>query len=74
MHLVLDLCVELLCQQSCGVEIDHIVDGVHLAPLHELGNDLTGLLLQTGSQLAHGDLVRDPVSYTHLTSHRKSPG
>ena len=58
-HLVLDLCVELLRQQSCGVEIDHIVDGVHLAHLHELGNDLTGLLLQTGSQLAHGDLVRD---------------
>ena len=58
-HLVLDLCVELLCQQSCGVEIDHIVDGVHLAHLHELGNNLTGLLLQAGSQLAHGDLVRD---------------
>ena len=59
MHLVLDLCVELLCQQSCGVEIDHIVDGVHLTHLHELGNDLTGLLLQAGSQLAHGDLVGD---------------
>ena len=58
-HLVLDLCVELLCQQSCGVEIDHVVDGVHLAHLHELGNNLTGLLLQTGCQLAHGDLVRD---------------
>ena len=58
-HLVLDLCVELLSQQSCGVEIDHIVDGVHLAHLHELGNDLTGLLLQAGSQLAHGDLVGD---------------
>ena len=58
-HLVLDLCVELLCQQSCGVEIDHIVDGVHLAHLHELGNDLTGLLLQAGCQLAHSDLVGD---------------
>ena len=56
---MLDLCVELLCQQSCSVEIDHIVDGVHLAHLHELGNDLASLLLQAGSQLAHGDLVGD---------------
>ncbi len=59
MHLVLDLCVELLGQQGGGVEIDNIVDGVHLAHLHELGNDLAGLLLQAGSQLADGDLVRD---------------
>ena len=59
MHLVLDLCVELLCQQSCGVEIDHVVDGVHLAHLHELGNDLAGLLLQAGSQLTDGDLIGD---------------
>ena len=59
MHLVLDLCVELLCQQRSGIKIDHIVDGVHLAHLHELGNDLAGLLLQAGSQLAHGDLVGD---------------
>ena len=46
MHLVLDLCVELLCQQRSGIKIDHIVDGVHLTHLHELGNDLAGLLLQ----------------------------
>ena len=32
---------------------------MHLAHLHELGNDLAGLLLQAGSQLAHGDLVGD---------------
>ena len=32
---------------------------VHLAHLHELGNDLTGLLLQAGRQLAHSDLVGD---------------
>ena len=59
MHFVLDLCVELLCQQRSGIKIDHIVDGVHLAHLHELGNDLAGLLLQAGSQLADGDLVGD---------------
>ena len=59
MHLVLDLCVELLSQQGCGIEIDHIVDGVHLAHLHKLGNDLAGLLLQAGSQLADGDLIGD---------------
>ena len=59
MHLVLDLCVELLCQQRSGIKIDHIVDGVHLAHLHELGNDLAGLLLQAGGQLADGDLIGD---------------
>ena len=58
-HFVLDLCVELLGQQGCGIEIDDVVDGVHLTHLHELGNDLTGLLLQTGSQLADGDLIGD---------------
>ena len=59
MHLVLDLCVELLSQQGCGIEIDHVIDGVHLAHLHELGNDLAGLLLQAGGQLADGDLIGD---------------
>ena len=56
---VLDLGVELLRQQRSGVEIDDVVDGVHLAHLHELGDDLTGLLLQAGSQLTDGDLVGD---------------
>ena len=59
MHLVLDLCVELLGQQGCGIKVDDVVDGMHLAHLHELGNDLAGLLLQAGSQLADGDLVGD---------------
>ena len=59
MHLVLDLCVELLRQQGCGIKVDHVVDGVHLAHLHELGNDLAGLLLQAGSQLTDGDLIGD---------------
>ena len=59
MHLVLDLCVELLGQQGCGIKVDDVVDGVHLAHLHELGDDLAGLLLQAGSQLADGDLVGD---------------
>ena len=56
---MLDLGVELLRQQRSGVEIDDVVDGVHLAHLHELGDDLTGLLLQAGSQLTDGDLVGD---------------
>ena len=59
MHLVLDLGVELLGQQRSGIEIDDVVDGVHLAHLHELGDDLTSLLLQAGSQLTDGDLIRD---------------
>ena len=59
MHLVLDLGVELLGQQGSGIEIDDVVDGVHLAHLHELGDDLAGLLLQAGSQLADGDLIGD---------------
>ena len=59
MHLVLDLCVELLGQQRSGIKVDDVVDGMHLAHLHELGNDLAGLLLQAGSQLADGDLVGD---------------
>ena len=59
MHLVLDLCVELLSQQGSGIKIDDVVDGVHLTHLHELGNDLTSLLLQAGSQLTDGDLIRD---------------
>src|SRR5699024_5975318 len=39
------------------VEVDHVVDGVHLAHLHALGNDLAGLLLEAGGQLADCDLV-----------------
>ena len=59
MDLVLDLGVELLSDQGGGVEIDDIGDGVHLAHLHELGNDLGSGLLQAGSQLADGDLIGD---------------
>ena len=59
MDLMLDLSVELLGDQGGGVEIDDIGDGVHLAHLHELGNDLGGALLQAGGQLADGDLVGD---------------
>ena len=51
--------VELLRQQRSGIKVDDVVDGMHLAHLHELGNDLAGLLLQAGSQLADGDLVGD---------------
>ena len=56
---LLDLGVELLGHQSGGIEIDDVVDGVHLAHLHELGDDLAGLLLQAGSQLTDGDLIGD---------------
>ena len=56
---MLDLGVELLSDQGGGVEIDDIGDGVHLAHLHELGNDLGSGLLQAGSQLADGDLIGD---------------
>ena len=56
---LLDLGVELLGHQSSGIEIDDVVDGMHLAHLHELGDDLAGLLLQAGSQLTDGDLVGD---------------
>ena len=57
--LMLDLSVELLGDQGGGVEIDNVGDGVHLAHLHELGNDLGGALFQAGGQLADGDLVGD---------------
>ena len=57
--LVLHLGAELLGDQGGGVEVDHVVDGVHLAHLHALGNDLAGLLLEAGGQLADGDLVGD---------------
>ena len=40
--LMLDLSAELLGDQGGGVEIDNVGDGVHLAHLHELGNDLGG--------------------------------
>ena len=56
---LLDLGVELLGHQSGGIEIDDVVDGMHLAHLHELGDDLAGLLLQAGSQLTDGDLIGD---------------
>lgn len=59
MDFLLDLGVELLGHQSGGIEIDDVVDGMHLAHLHELGNDLAGLLLQAGSQLTDGDLIGD---------------
>ena len=57
--LMLDLGVELLGDQGGGVEINNVGDGVHLAHLHELGNDLGGALLQAGGQLADGDLIGD---------------
>ena len=50
--LVLHLGAELLGDQGGGIEVDHVVDGVHLAHLHALGNDLAGLLLEAGGQLA----------------------
>ena len=59
MDFLLDLGVELLGHQSGGIEIDDVVDGMHLAHLHELGDDLAGLLLQAGSQLTDGDLIGD---------------
>ena len=59
MDLVLDLGVEFLGDQGGGVEIDDVRDGVHLAHLHKLGNNLGSVLLQAGSQLADGDLVGD---------------
>ena len=57
--LMLDLGVELLGDQGGGVEINNVGDGVHLAHLHELGDDLACLLLQAGSQLTDGDLIGD---------------
>ena len=57
--LVLHLGVELLGNQGGGVEIDDVIDGVHLTHLHALGNDLAGLLLEAGGQLGDGDLIGD---------------
>ena len=59
MDFLLDLGVELLGQKRSGIEVDDVVDGVHLAHLHELGDDLACLLLQAGGQLADGDLIGD---------------
>ena len=56
---MLDLGVELLGDQGGSVEVNDIRDGVHLAHLHELGNDLGSALLQAGGQFADGDLVGD---------------
>src|SRR5699024_10038610 len=57
--LVLHLGAELLGDEGGGVKVDDVVDGVHLAHLHALGNDLADLLLEAGGQLGDGDLVGD---------------
>ena len=56
---MLNLGVEFLGNQGGGVKIDHVRDGVHLAHLHKLGNNLGSALLQAGSQLTDGNLIRD---------------
>ena len=57
--LVLHLGAELLGNEGGGVKVDDVVDGVHLAHLHALGNDLADLLLEAGGQLGDGDLIGD---------------
>ena len=65
-YFLLNLAAHFLCNDGCGIVVDHLGDGRHNAQLDETLDNIRCGALHTGSQLTDGNLLRNHYLYRNL--------
>ena len=65
-YFLLNLAAHFLCNDGCGIVVDHLGDGRHNAQLDETLDNIRCGALHAGSELTDGNLLRNHYLYRNL--------